>query len=208
MLTRDTIVPCGWPGCEVPVRLGTLICATQPSTRWTSPRSFAETRGARTAESLPVRGAAARVWSFVSMTPESVARSAGRRRSVEARTPNGKPARSRRSGDRRTLRQCMHSVGLVFGQPTLCLRPCETLQGLVSHAPIARSDSILDSHLIRIYRVAARAATVDVKARRHDSALGRFRYLYWEVIRTDLARNEGTFAAARRPVGGCSPPGI
>ncbi len=25
-LTPDTIVPCGWPGCEVPVRLGRLAC--------------------------------------------------------------------------------------------------------------------------------------------------------------------------------------
>ena len=25
-LTPDTIVPCGWPGCEVPVRLGKLAC--------------------------------------------------------------------------------------------------------------------------------------------------------------------------------------
>jgi hypothetical protein len=23
----DTIVPCGWPGCEVPVRLGRPVCA-------------------------------------------------------------------------------------------------------------------------------------------------------------------------------------
>ncbi|MGD0985306.1 MAG: hypothetical protein ABSA65_16065 [Acidimicrobiales bacterium] len=26
-LTPDTIVPCGWPGCEVQVRLGSLACA-------------------------------------------------------------------------------------------------------------------------------------------------------------------------------------
>lgn len=26
-LNPDTIVPCGWPGCEVPVRLGSLACA-------------------------------------------------------------------------------------------------------------------------------------------------------------------------------------
>jgi hypothetical protein len=26
-LTPDTIVPYGWPGCEVPVRLGRLVCA-------------------------------------------------------------------------------------------------------------------------------------------------------------------------------------
>ena len=26
-LTSQTIVPCGWPGCEVPVRLGRLACA-------------------------------------------------------------------------------------------------------------------------------------------------------------------------------------
>jgi hypothetical protein len=26
-LTADTIVPCGWPGCEVQVRLGKLVCA-------------------------------------------------------------------------------------------------------------------------------------------------------------------------------------
>ena len=25
-LTPDTIVPCGWPGCEMPVRLGRLVC--------------------------------------------------------------------------------------------------------------------------------------------------------------------------------------
>jgi hypothetical protein len=25
-LTPDTIVPCGWPGCDVPVRLGKLAC--------------------------------------------------------------------------------------------------------------------------------------------------------------------------------------
>jgi hypothetical protein len=25
-LTPDTIVPCGWPGCDVPVRLGRLVC--------------------------------------------------------------------------------------------------------------------------------------------------------------------------------------
>jgi hypothetical protein len=59
---------------------------------------------------------------------------------------------------------------------------------------------ILDGHLIRVYRVAARAAAVDVKARRQDSVLGRFRYLYWEAIRTDLARNEAAFAAARGEV--------
>jgi hypothetical protein len=26
-LTPDTIVPCGWPDCDVPVRLGRLVCA-------------------------------------------------------------------------------------------------------------------------------------------------------------------------------------
>ena len=26
-LTPDTILPCGWPGCENPVRLGRLVCA-------------------------------------------------------------------------------------------------------------------------------------------------------------------------------------
>jgi hypothetical protein len=26
-LAPDSIVPCGWPGCEVPVRLGRLVCA-------------------------------------------------------------------------------------------------------------------------------------------------------------------------------------
>jgi hypothetical protein len=26
-LTPDTIVPCGWPSCEVPVRLGRVISA-------------------------------------------------------------------------------------------------------------------------------------------------------------------------------------
>ena len=25
-LTPDTIVPCGWPECQVPVRLGRLVC--------------------------------------------------------------------------------------------------------------------------------------------------------------------------------------
>ena len=48
--------------------------------------------------------------------------------------------------------------------------------------------------------LAARAAAVDVKARRQDSALGRFRYLYWEAIRTDLAQNEAAFVAARGEV--------
>jgi hypothetical protein len=27
-LRPDTIVPCGWPGCQVPVRLGRLVCDT------------------------------------------------------------------------------------------------------------------------------------------------------------------------------------
>jgi hypothetical protein len=27
-LTPDTIVPCGWPGCDVTVRLGRLVCVT------------------------------------------------------------------------------------------------------------------------------------------------------------------------------------
>jgi len=25
--TPDTVVPCDWPGCQVPVRLGSLVCA-------------------------------------------------------------------------------------------------------------------------------------------------------------------------------------
>jgi hypothetical protein len=59
---------------------------------------------------------------------------------------------------------------------------------------------ILDSHLTGVYRTAARAAAAEVKGRRQDSALGRFRYLYWEAIRTDLVRNEAALAAAREEV--------
>ena len=47
----DMIVMCGWPGCQVPVRLGGSS-APRTSTRLISQRSYAGTGSVRTAESL------------------------------------------------------------------------------------------------------------------------------------------------------------
>lgn len=54
---------------------------------------------------------------------------------------------------------------------------------------------ILDSYLIRFYRTAARAAAIDVGLKR--ASLSRFRTLYWEAVRRDIADNEAALQALR-----------
>jgi len=55
---------------------------------------------------------------------------------------------------------------------------------------------ILDSYLTRFYRTAARAAAIDAAQKR--PSLARFRTLYWEAVRRDIAASEVALQALRR----------
>jgi hypothetical protein len=55
---------------------------------------------------------------------------------------------------------------------------------------------ILDSYLTRFYRTAARAAAINAAQKR--PSLARFRTLYWEAVRRDIAASEVALRALRR----------
>jgi hypothetical protein len=55
---------------------------------------------------------------------------------------------------------------------------------------------ILDSYLTRFYRTAARAAAINAAQKR--PSLARFRTLYWEAVRRDIAASDVALQALRR----------
>jgi hypothetical protein len=63
---------------------------------------------------------------------------------------------------------------------------------------------ILDSYLVRFYRVAARAAAADVGARR--PSLSAHQLLYWEAVRRDLLASQSALRQLRRSLAAADTP--